>query len=212
MSPHRPWPVPRSLSQVVLLFALACVPPSASEADAGAEPPTVAIEFADACARVEPCEGSPIGTWTYQRACVERGALWAGVTEFCPTATISNVSGTVQGGLTVSTTDLVSTITASIGGTIGLPAACLTHGADCEYLRDALAELLHADVYCAGSSACECSVKATPPLPASGPLEIRGSSLSVSGRTYDFCRSAEALTYRETTAEDADPAFYSLGR
>jgi hypothetical protein len=196
---------------LLALFLFGCVSPPAG-VDGGSEPPLVTIEFSDHCAPLAPCEGDPTGTWIYESACVDPANLWPGIRDFCPQATISDLEGTLSGTLTVGSTEVVSRLSSSISGTISLPAACLTHGADCSYIRDALVELTHASVYCAGSSACECSLSGAPPWPMSGELDVSGSTFIAGQRTYDYCLAEGTLTLQETTSDDPDPASYTLRR
>jgi hypothetical protein len=210
----------RHAPSLVALLAIACASPTPGAGDGGSdggEAPTVTIEFADACAPFTACASDVHGTWTLEHVCIERGRLWPTVKTFCSTATLSGLSGTTSGTLSSSVTELRRDVSTSLSGTITLPAACLTHGADCSYLRDSLVAMLHATVSCAGSESCECTVSDVRVTHASAPITVTGQAFTTnpgtsSERTFDVCATGSTLTFRETASPDADPAIYTLAR
>jgi hypothetical protein len=177
--------------------------------------PVVTIDFPASCAGFTPCGGDPVGSWHYSAVCVD--SPFDAIQAACPTLTVSNASGTVQ-GCTVfagaaSSGFLYRDLTWSISGTVNLPPSCTPSG--CAQAQSAL-DVIYPGSTCSTASDGGCNCAVTRTGGAQGPATdytVTRTTLGITqdSRTFDLCVTpGTSLMHHETTSSGADPGFWSM--
>jgi hypothetical protein len=153
------------------------------------------------CGQIEPCGGNPEGTWKVTSSCANSAALMSAFTEglggSCTGATISNVSVTSSGTLSVnSDMSYVITGTQNVKFTMTLPASCL-NGETCADLTTELQNDFP-NASCTGTGSCACALTENNSQDDSGTYTISGTQILISSAaqgpsTQSFCVQGNTL-------------------
>ena len=159
------------------------------------------------CQAAAACGGDVQGTWDYAGGCIDDP--FAAVKQQCPSATTSNVQGSIAGTVNFVGDALYRKAKASFSGTITLPAAC-TMGAPCATIQSAMSSAFDS-VTCTGTTSCDCVVKSHTDVDDSSTFTVSGNTLTTAGgNTYDFCVKGGQMTERQTDSSAAEPGNFSL--
>jgi hypothetical protein len=151
---------------------------------------------ATACGTVEPCGGSPLGTWSLTSECLDAGELNLAAQQqfYCPQAEVASHSQTVSGSATFNTNmsfSLTENIAYSV--TVSLPLSC-TQGLSCADYGAYLAALASpgTSIACSGTSSCTCIQTSTEGGTVSGTYVLSGGDITLtnstgSSSTAGFC-------------------------
>ncbi len=159
------------------------------------------------CQAAAACGGNVQGTWDYSGGCIDDP--FAAVKQQCPSATSSNVQGSVAGTVNFVGDSLFRKAKATFSGTITLPAAC-TMGAPCATIQSAMSSAFDS-VTCTGTTSCDCVVKSHTDVDDGSTFTVSGNTLTTSGgNRYDFCVKGGQMTERQTDSSATEPGNFSL--
>jgi hypothetical protein len=183
------------------------------------------ITFPVTCPAFSACGGTLPGTFTYTSGCAddaEFAPLVVLADSICGAGmtTITNKSGTIQGGLTFSATQVARSVSGAVNFTANLGGTCGNSGV-CTQISGALTAYGFTGTCTFDATAGKCVCPLTRSLTATGveTYSVTGNQLTTMGaktRLYDYCVTAGGsnLTYREVTANSGmnirDPGYYSL--
>ena len=159
------------------------------------------------CVAPAACGGDVQGTWDYSAGCVDDP--FAAVKQQCPSATTSDVTGSITGTVNFVGDALYRKAKASFSGTITLPTAC-TMGAPCSAIQSAMTTAFDS-VTCTGTTSCDCKVTSHTDVDDAATFTVSGNTLTTNdGNTYDFCINGSQMTERQTNSNAAEPGNFQL--
>ena len=141
----------------------------------------------------EACGGDPVGSWNIDGACTPNSV---GIDEDCPDATL------VQSVSYSGTWSFAADMSYQVDGQAlqslqgSFPRSCLGQLGACEDLSD------EGTCRTAGDR-CECSSVSSQPFQLAGFWTSSGSTLTLDGVSWTYCRTAGSLTMRSSTTEQA---------
>lgn len=144
-----------------------------------------------------------MGTWCFSGYCADGNVVFGAVTSLCPSATFSNIAGTVRGSAAFTGTAgagaVMRNITWTLGGTIDFPATCrAAAGGSCAAVQSALAAaFLTATCTNSPSGGCSCPLNNNDTDNSSGSYTTDGGFLYNGTRTFEYCVQSNTLRYRE---------------
>ncbi|HRG96455.1 MAG TPA: hypothetical protein PLR99_09415 [Polyangiaceae bacterium] len=191
--------------------------PDASATSTGTTPPALPppASFAvtvGTCTETPPCGGSLEGTWDYSAACAPDTAF-SEVTKACPTATLTKLSGTASGRLTIVGSSLTRKGTLALKAEINVPTECATPAGGCSGLATAIKAAGVKSATCAAGAggSCDCTIENDVALDKTGTtFTTNGNTLVTSdGSEYSYCVAGSKLTHKQTKA--GKPADEEIG-
>ena len=139
----------------------------------------------------EACGGDPVGAWTIDGAC---SPTTNGTDEDCPGATL--VRSVSYSGTWTFDADMTYEVDGqtlqSLQGSF--PLSCLGQVATCEDLADE-----GIDCHTAGDR-CECNSVSSAPYTLAGTWTSSGSTLTLDGASWTYCRAAGSLKMRSSSS------------
>lgn len=177
-------------------------------------PIDITLNYQSMCPAINPqCGGDLVGRWFYTAACVDDSVL-SQASQACAgvggTITISNVTGTTRGEVTFTATTVAREITTTLTATAAVPAQCAVVG--CATVQTALGQI-YDTVSCAqAGTGCSCTITDTNVISDGSSYLAAGGVITVGGgaRTYAYCRTGNALVYRETTTPMSEPGTLTM--
>jgi hypothetical protein len=161
------------------------------------------ITFPASCP-LTPCGGNVVGTWDYSGGCVDDP--FPMVKQFCPTAQVTNATGTIKGSVTFTANQVQRTATATTSATIVLPIEC-TQGSPCS----SFVNYLPKGSTCTGSGTCSCSVTVNEQVSDSDSYTVNGNDIVTgTGSTYNYCVSGNTMKYEEVGANVKQHGIFEL--
>lgn len=159
------------------------------------------------CVAPAACGGAVEGTWDYAGGCIDDP--FAAVKQQCPSATTSNVTGSIAGTVNFVGDGLYRKAKASFSGTITLPVTC-TMGAPCSAIQSAMTSAFDT-VTCTGTSSCDCVVTSHVDVEDATTFTVSGNTLTTAdGNTYDYCVAGAQMTERQTNSNATERGNFSL--
>ena len=138
----------------------------------------------------EACGGDPVGSWNIDGAC---SPSTGGIDEDCPDATL--VQSVSYSGTWNFEADMTYRVDGQALQTVqgSFPRTCLGQIASCEDLADS-------GLTCrTAGDRCECNSVSSQPLDLTGTWTSSGSTLSLDGASWTYCRTAGSLTMRSSS-------------
>lgn len=206
---------PRSLTALLALGLAACgSDPASSNPDAGTPGADASTGAADASTNLDTtcdpdfemasaCGGSPVGTWTYVKACSTEDPF-TDLVGACGGATSSNIAYATGGTLTLSSD---GTFTRSsndtVTGDIAVPASCALLAGGCTGITSAI-EIAGGDdttATCTSNAGggCDCTVSDVLAVDDTGVWVESEGTITVTGglvSLYWYCAGNGVLKYR----------------
>jgi hypothetical protein len=131
------------------------------------------------------------------------------VKQQCPSATTSNVMGSITGTVNFVGDALYRKAKASFSGTVTIPVAC-TMGAPCAAIQSAMTGTFDS-VVCTGTSSCDCVVSGHSDVDDAATFTVSGNTLTTNdGNTYDYCVAGSQMTERQTNSNATEHGNFQL--
>jgi hypothetical protein len=159
------------------------------------------------CPTVAACGGDIHGVWDYTGGCI--ADPFAAFKKQCPSATESNVTGSIVGTVNVYGSTIERNGKASFSGTLTIPAEC-TMGASCAIVQQTLKGAADS-IVCSGSTSCDCVITGHVDTGSVTSFTQSGNTVTTDdGSTYDVCVAGGKMTEEETDANAAEPGVFEL--
>lgn len=188
--------------------------------DAGEEPDAAARSCPAGSARIEPrcdpelvpCGGAISGEHCYSEVCFEKDELLTealmqpGIPDGCTSDVVElrGSTGTIEGSIRFSATDVTRSVTSTVTGTFWLPAACQLVAGDCDVLESFLNGALAPSGWAAcevDGEGCECDLALEAEADDTSSYTIEGNTIVTgSGLRFDYCVESEGLRFRQGAA------------
>jgi hypothetical protein len=175
-----------------------------------AMPLTINLNYQSQCPGISPqCGGDVVGRWFYTAACVD-GSVLSQALQSCPTATVSNITGTTKGDITFSSTTVNRVVTTTINATLNVPTSCAVAG--CGTIQTALGTIYDSVTCTANGTGCGCTITDTSSISDGAAYTTSNGVVSVNGGalTYAYCRTGNTMVYRQTSTPMSEPGTLTL--
>lgn len=155
---------------------------------------TATISFPDKCPAFQPCGGNALGTWDYTDGCVQNP--FTGLQSACPAVTVTGLTGTARGSITLTATTVTRSATVTTSATVNVPSSCAQPIGGCAVVEKQLTDAGFVAA-CAGAGDCSCSVSRTEQLDDASAYTASGNTITLaSGDKYDYCLGQGTLGYQ----------------
>lgn len=191
--------------------------PSDTPADSGVmsdTPPAgdAVITIADGCPAFSPCGGDPIGTWQYDSICIEESGIEALFAAQCPGTEILSGTGTADGLVEITATQITRMITTSVTAQVAVGGdTCI---GICAAIPSVVRDMVPgATATCvsgtdgAGNDTCTCDVTFGSTLDETNAYTTEGNTIVTDAgtpdeRRFDYCVEGDgSLRYTEPGGE-----------
>ncbi len=186
------------------------------------------LTFPATCTTFAPCGGNLPGTYVYTAGCVEDAefAPVLNALSFCGTnvVTVSNKSGTIQGSLTFTASQVSRAATGGLSFTLTIGGSTCANMVACNQIQGALTSFGASGTCALGSTGTTCICNVTRPwsnttnesyVAAANQINVAGASTT---KVYDYCvtNGGAKLEHHEVTDAGTtyirDPGHFTLAK